>query len=547
MTKGIYLFFVLVTTSLPRCVSFSIANPTKVTNVNFEDWIADAPAEVTEWNELTVNGEIPRYVHGTWIRNGGGIWSSSKDDTYSHFFDGLAKISAYRVNGGRVCHQARFLRGKWYNKFVLEGKLPPGLGTGPILDAAEKPKLGLMRIAEAIFNVVTSFDNAPVNIWDYDPLLRSNQQKKVVALTDAPCRVSVNYETMDTLGSTTINPLAKGSKGFELLTTSHPLYSFDNDDTYNIAAELGIPNARVNLIKETALGERSVVGSFDMSDGSPYFHSFGLSRNYAVIVVQPFRLDLDASNLMEKGLYRAMKHVSGTRIVVINLKTGKCALDQTLQELLYFYHTISTCELEDAVISLRLCAYRTPDFFTGEHQFLRLEQGRRGKEWRNKLDKGGQFCDVVCNLNCNSVDIEWNHSIQQHFELPITRYSRAHGGSQLLAPIDAHPRYVYSFGSYALGSEEYDSWGLFKFDTKTWEIAAYYKEDSVYMSEPSFIPDPEGTNEDDGVLLSQAYFGTQQETKLLVLDARTMKVVAEVGIGMRTPMDLHGAWIPDGN
>eukprot|EP00536_Pseudo-nitzschia_multiseries_P015560 jgi/Psemu1/292083/fgenesh1_pg.910_\ len=521
-------------------------------NINFEDWIADAPDEVTEWNNLSVNGNIPAYVHGTWIRNGGGTWTSGNNsnndeknddaESYSHVFDGFAKISAYRVCNGRVEHQARFLRGNWYRKFVEDGnKLPPSLGTGPILDASGTPKTGPLRLAKALVNVATAFDNTPVNIWDYDPNGTTRTRGTIAALTDAPPRVRIDSDTMETVSSSLLNPLARGVRGYELLTTAHPLYALDGDHTYNVAVELGLPHARVNLIKETPGGDRTVIGSFPVEDGVPYFHSFGLSRNYAVVAVQPLRFDAgNLSGLMEEGVFRSMKHASETRVVVLALDTGECVLDQRIPDPLYFYHAISTAELEGddgvPVLSLRLCAYETPDQITGDDQFLRLE--------RNRLHPGGRFCDIVCDLREQTVALEWDESIAQGFELPVTRYSRSHGGSHRSPPIDAHPRYVYSFGAYALGATDFDAWGLFKFDTEQKSIAAFYRTESVYLSEPVFVADPEGSAEDDGVLLCQAYFGRERETKLLVLDARTMDALAEAGTGTRVPMDFHGAWIP---
>jgi carotenoid cleavage dioxygenase-like enzyme len=67
----------------------------------------------------------------------------------------------------------------------------------------------------------------------------------------------------------------------------------------------------------------------------------------------------------------------------------------------------------------------------------------------------------------------------------------------------------------------------------------------VYLSEPIFVPNPDGQGEDDGVLLSHAYFGKEGETRLLVFDARDMSVLATVSTGMRAPLDFHGAWIPN--
>lgn len=378
---------------------------TTTTNVNFEDWITNQPQEVKEWNELTnIQGRIPDYVRGTWIRNGGGVWSKGqKDDTFSHIFDGLAKISAYRFEGSSdsnavvVYHQARFLEGQWQKKFTNNSQLPPSIGTGPILDEHDQPKLGWWRIATALWNVVTAFDNTPVNIWDYDPLKKQGKDKSVTALTDAPPRTRLDFSSMKTLGSTTLNNFATGAKGYELLTTAHPLYSLDTDETYNVAVELGVLGVHVNLIRESSSGERTVVGSFPVSDGVPYFHSFGLSRNFSVIVVQPLRLNLSLPQLLEKGFLRSMQQVAYTRVVVMDLHTGTILVDQKLSDTLYFYHGISTAEeVNDDThqpkrVSFRTCAYETPDPLTGEHQFMRLEQARKGKEWRNKLDRAAVF------------------------------------------------------------------------------------------------------------------------------------------------------------
>ena len=230
------------------------------------------------------------------------------------------------------------------------------------------------------------------------------------------------------------------------------------------------------------------------------------------------------------------------------------------KEKIYFYHSISTAEILNkdgsTTVSLRLCAYQTPDQLTGEHQFLRLEQAKRGLHWRNKLHKGGTFLDIQCHLDKGTVQLEWNDRIQQGFELPVTRYSRSHDGNvgQAAQTISSsstfresqqnHPRYVYSFGAYALGAPDYDSFGLFKFDLEDDKIDSYFQQDSVYLSEPAFIANPKSEREDDGVLLCEAYFGKEETTKLLVLDATTMEVVATVNTGNRAPFGFHGAWIP---
>jgi len=542
------------------------AEETTTANVNFEEWIEDAPEEVTRWKScpITDGGCIPSYVEGTLIRNGGAIWTApNNNDEFSHIFDGFAKIHAYKIHNSQVECQSRFLQGSWYKAFQKSNKqsIPVGIGTGPVLDSAtQQPKLGMVRIIQALINSATIFDNTPVNIWDYQPHMKEsdNHKKTISALTDAPPRTIIDFNTMDTISSSTMNPLASGAKGYELFITAHPLYSqakaataavCDGVDTYNVAVELGLQGPRVNLVRETSRGERSVITSVPSTDGIPYLHSFGLSANYAMIVLQPLRLDPSPDRLLELGFLRAMRHVDQTRIVVVDLASGDVVIDKSIDEKVYFYHSISQAEIvngqEDGggvTVSLRLCAYNTPDQITGEHQFMRLEQAKKGRQWRNKLHRGGKFCDINCNLLDKSVKVEWNDEIKQGYELPVTRYSRAYGSECISAK---HPQYVYAFGAFALGSQDYDDWGLFKFDLEENKVSSYYQQDSVYLSEPIFVPNPDGETEDDGVLLSQAYFGRESETKLLVFNARDMEVIATVSTGMRAPLDFHGAWIPN--
>jgi carotenoid cleavage dioxygenase-like enzyme len=452
------------------------------TNVNFEEWISDAPDEVTYWKPCPIidGGSIPAYVKGTLIRNGCGIWTtatpnnSNGNEEFSHIFDGFAKIHAYKISSSsRIECQSRFLLGSWYKTFLKRGKqsLPTGIGTGPILDSTTKqPKLGIIRTIKALFNSATIFDNTPVNIWDYQPHIKGSNDKKktIAALTDAPPRTTIDLNTMNTIKSSTINPLASGARGYELLETAHPIYSHTGSDTYNVAVELGLQGSNINLVKETSQGDRFVVSSVP-TDGIPYIHSFGLSANYAMIVLQPLRLDPTPNRLMELGFLRGMQHVNQTRVVVVKLRSGDVVLDKYIDEKVYFYHSISQAEMFDeergddsgVIVSLRLCAYKTPDQITGENQFMRLEQAKKGRQWRNKLHKGGKFCDINCNLLDKSVQVDWKDEISQGYELPVTRYSRAYGSECLSAK---HPRYVYAFGAYALGSPDYDNWGLFKFD-----------------------------------------------------------------------------------
>ena len=68
-------------------------------------------------------------------------------------------------------------------------------------------------------------------------------------------------------------------------------------------------------------------------------------------------------------------------------------------------------------------------------------------------------------------------------------------------------------------------------------------EKNVYPSEPIFVPDPNGKNEDDGVVLSAIVWSTKEaQVGLLILDGATLTEIARVTFDTPGPVPkcLHG-------
>jgi carotenoid cleavage dioxygenase-like enzyme len=408
-----------------------------------------------------------------------------------------------------------------------------------------QPRTGTKAVLQAIRNSL-QYDNACVNVWNYDP---SNRQSDLQALTDTPARAGLNHKDFSTLWSSSKAPKPlKGVFGYEFTETAHPLYSLTSNDTYNVAVCLTPRGSQLALVKETPTGCRTVVSKVT-TGGAPYLHSFGLTDRHAVIVVPPQRINLrNLPAFLQKGMLRSLVDVNSTSVFVFDLTTGECVLQEQIDEKIYFFHTVSTAtstnDKGEEQVGIRLCAYHTDDVLSGDDQFMRLERCQSSKEARNRITRGGTFCDVVCNLQTKHVGVQWRPiGYGQGFELPVTRYSRSFGPNASFVS-KQHPQFVYAYGTYALGSDQYDSWALFKFEPEKGTIAGVFRRESVYVSEPAFIANPKGSSEDDGVLLSQVYDGNRQETALLVIDAKTMKVLAEAWTGNRSPMDFHGGWFP---
>ena len=70
-----------------------------------------------------------------------------------------------------------------------------------------------------------------------------------------------------------------------------------------------------------------------------------------------------------------------------------------------------------------------------------------------------------------------------------------------------------------------------------------WQRDNHYTSEPIFVPRPNATREDDGVVLSFALDGAAGRSYLLALDATTMQTIGTARMPVTLPNDVHGLFV----
>lgn len=72
----------------------------------------------------------------------------------------------------------------------------------------------------------------------------------------------------------------------------------------------------------------------------------------------------------------------------------------------------------------------------------------------------------------------------------------------------------------------------------------FVTEDQLYYAEPTFVPNPGSSSEDDGVLVASAIKGAPNVnyTALLIFDAKNMREIsrAEFLLNSPVPKPLHG-------
>lgn len=119
-------------------------------------------------------------------------------------------------------------------------------------------------------------------------------------------------------------------------------------------------------------------------------------------------------------------------------------------------------------------------------------------------------------------------------------------------PEYAHKRYRYAYGISKADQASIISDRLIKLDMDHPHIESYdlkegaqvWIEAHVAPGEPIFVPNPDGTEEDDGVVLSVVLDGKVGTSMMLVLNAKDMKEIGRAVMDTPFPFGFHGSFVP---
>jgi torulene dioxygenase len=100
----------------------------------------------------------------------------------------------------------------------------------------------------------------------------------------------------------------------------------------------------------------------------------------------------------------------------------------------------------------------------------------------------------------------------------------------------------YTYGVVDRGRSSFFD-GLVKYDSET-QTAKYWEKQGHTPGEGIFIADPQGSDEDSGVLLSVVLDGYSGTSYLLCLDAKTLQELGRADVGGVVAFGFHGAFAP---
>ncbi len=441
-------------------------------------------------DELAVTGELPAWLSGSLLRTGPAKFEAGERQ-FNHWFDGLAMLHRFTFGDGRVSYGNRFLEGRTERAVRHEGRIAyPEFATDPCRT--------LFQRVQTLFRGGPEFgDSANINVVKLGD--------HFLSMTEAP--ISVEFDPL-TLRSAGVPYMPPGN-----LTTAHPHFDRHDGAMLNFAVNLGPRNEYrfYRVPAETMTPE--VIARIPVKEPG-YVHSFGLTEHWYVLAefpwkVNPLRLALSGRPYAEN--YR-WKPEQGTRFILVNRLTGE--IHQPLEtDACFAFHHVNAYEDGDELV---VDATVYPDASIVEDLYL------------NRLRvKAPDAHPELRRFHLRPIDgtVAYERLIDPPLELAQINYARC----------NERP-YRYAWG---VGDESDWIDRIVRADVLE-RTSTHWHEPGCWPGEPVFVSPPEGTDEDDGVLLSVVLDGRSNGSFLLVLDAADLRELARAQVPHHIPFSFHG-------
>ncbi|KAK6539888.1 hypothetical protein TWF694_008725 [Orbilia ellipsospora] len=523
----------------------------------YNDWPNDPgfdwQEETREPVELKVEGTIPDYVRGVLYRTGpGGDTVETEKGTYKvdHWFDGFTLNHRFEIKENqKVVYRSRRACDE-----LLEYTRKNGGRDGYTFGQKRDPCEGFFR------KVMTSFQTSALttlqsiagtehpSCHNIGVTLSANMpgsQKlpnnssanghgsiaTLTVKTDTTTLQSLDPETLEPIGvafQKTLHPDLTGQ-----MSASHARTCPETGEFFNFNLQINGP-AVYKIFKITPDGTCTIIASFGGANPS-YIHSFFLSKKYVILCVYSSKYSWGGAKILyTRNVADAIAPFDPSnkaKFFVVD-RTGEKGLVATFEADAFFaFHSINAYE-EGNDLVLDVPIYANLDIIhllyyafmrsTSPEAPAKIAQFKTHyTRWR--LTNIPDTPDAT--IRKASVDFKEELGM----ELPIVNPNY----------ITSKHRYVY-----AIAIRGKSSWadGLVKYDTET-RKAIYWEKHGHSPSEPIFVVDPNGKDEDDGVLLTVVLDGHIEKSYLLVLNAKDLTEVARAEMDNVVNFGFHGTYV----
>ncbi|KAG0051386.1 hypothetical protein BGZ83_003809 [Gryganskiella cystojenkinii] len=508
-------------------------------------WNTQNREQLAYWvPEVDIKGILPKDLVGTFFRNGPGN-NSVGSTKLTHPIDGDGLVVALTFPGdGHVHFNSRFVQSRHRveeqasRKMIYRGQMgtdPNSLGAN--LGALIKAKIGWEKSSTVL--TFRNPSNTNVYMWE----------GKVLSAHETGLPHCLDPTTLETIGEEDLD----GTLKLRVLG-AHFRYDPHLDRLVTMSAKAGVN--RLPSLQINEYGREWAVKSLQTFHipGLNYAHDLLLSKHFYIVQITPF------VNISNVDVYKfflglsspgdAMRYYDHLpcRLVIIartpeiaeRVLGGKQWIEADIPEPCHIFHFGNVQEIlsNDKVVGLDLTAVCLGKKFNMEFE---------NKTWLSNASKApGLLTEFKVKFANDIKSKPWvSQKVlnQASVEFPAVHPYR-HG---------LPTRYTYMMASSDPKRPHYYT-AVLKHDLLDESKTKFWDSEGV-TGEPCFIPrggysvvgedDAKRRDEDDGFVVVQVYHPKKQTTDFAVLDAKTMELLATIGLKHHVPFGFHGTFTPE--
>lgn len=515
------------------------AAPPKTVNLSIEERLTDFAAgfvsvkEMPQEVQLKVTGRIPHFLQGNLYRIGPGIFDVAHADgelaDKTHWFDGIGvtfKFSLHPKSNSisfmcrTVCPDAvRAIESttKSAYKGFSFGAQQDGRSFLEKLYHLFRPFTRDPETGRMPFNINVSLEKIP-------------GQGELVARSDFNYNLMLDPATLEVKGNFDFSKVHPQLKG--LNSAAHGVLDESTGEFFNYSSGHWKNMGRYTIFSIKPTGEAEKITEIQ-GNVACQVHSLAVTPNFIVLAMSPWRVDV-LKLLMQRTLAPSLyfDQTDKSTFYVISRQQKRLVAEYECNPFCAFHYINA---FEDSVrdaLHIDICRYESADIID---QFYLRNLRTKSAEWFS------QVSPVRYTLNGPHAAKKSHRTIRKSTEgMPL---SETRLELPCIAPAYTGRPYRYSYGvSHDKTHDDILANSLVKLD---WETGRqiFWHLPRCCVGEPTFVPNPNGTSEDDGVLLVMVVDAARHTSFLVILDGKTLKELCRAETPQTVPHGFHGMFM----
>lgn len=493
--KRFYTQLIIIVLGLYCHCSYAEFLQSEIASLEFKPYSHDI-ADIKEQKDkvrLNITGEVPHWMSGQLIRNIPAKFSQSGTKIL-HWFDGLSILAAFHIENGTIEYHSAFLQSSAYKETIHSGKIA-------IIGFAQNSGKLKAELRSSDGQAILS-TNPNINV--------QKVSGHFLALGETPLPLEFEPDNLQTIGPFDYSDQLLKQGSWE---TAHIKQDPVDNTLYGHYTRYGWRSTYV-LYKIIDGSTHRIKLAETKVDYASYMHDFSITENYILLtayplVASPLRLRQSKYSFIGAHEWRPER---GTHIYIFK-KTDGSLLSSLKTDSMFAFHHINAFE-DNGKIKLYLNAANNASAVLALSNFPDIQAATAYALDLREIE-----------IDPKQLTVKIHSLSNEEFEFP-----------------NINPNWVGKKNQYFYAvwfSRTEPGFGVVKYDlihntTKKWFKA------NLYPGEPLFIPHPNASSEDEGVVIFMASTISCTETHLFILDASTMEEIASAQLPHAIPTGLHG-------